>query len=47
MREQGNLLKLLTMQDKDGSCSGNEEQPRQLALVQREIEDAWGVENQS
>ena len=47
VREQGNLLKLLTMQDKDGSCSGNEEQLRQLALVQREIEDAWGVENQS
>lgn len=41
VREQGNLMKLLTMQDKDGSCSGNEEQLRQLALVQREIEKSW------
>ena len=39
--EQGNLLKLLTMQDMDGRCCGNDEQLRQLALVQREIEKSW------
>lgn len=41
--EQGNLLKLLMMQDKDGCRRGNEKQLRQLEIVRREIEKAWGM----
>ena len=41
-REQGYLQKLLTMQDADGICIRNDQQLHQLAMVEREIERAWG-----
>ena len=43
-REQGYLHKLLTMQDEDGLQTRNSEQLEKLALVEREIEKAWGAE---
>ena len=39
--EQGYLLKLLTMQDRDGLSAGNNRQLAWLALVAEEIEKAW------
>ena len=40
-KEQGYLLKLLTMQDRDGLSAGNNRQLAWLALVAEEIEKAW------
>ena len=40
-REQGYLRRLLTMQDEDGQCIRNDKMLHQLALVEREIENAW------
>ena len=40
-REQGFLKKLLAMQDGDGLAARNDQQLLQLALVEREIEEAW------
>ena len=40
-KEQGYLLKLLTMQDRDGLSAGNDRQLASLALVAEEIEKAW------
>ena len=40
-REQGYLKKLLTMQDEDGLAARNDQKLLQLALVEREIEEAW------
>ena len=42
-KEQGYLHKLLTMQDEDGLHIRNDRLLQQLALVEREIESAWGV----
>ena len=40
-KEQGYLLKLLTMQDRDGLSAGNDRQLAWLALVEEEIKKAW------
>ena len=41
-KEQGYLLKLLTMEDRDGLSAGSNRQLAWLALVEEEINKAWG-----